>query len=98
MKSICDLCGRNHNADSMWKKKDEQYCVHCAALQVLKIQYNLIPHEAHEEIARISVEIERMIYRKRDDETLPLIRKCLIMVNGMTVPESMASLVNGSKK
>ena len=90
----CQLCNRDVSSDSIWKNQQDIFCSHCATVKLLSLEYRGISSEAEEELKSISREIEKLIDRKQEEETLQLIRKGLTLLDKMVVPESAFGAVS----
>ena len=101
MKSKCDLCGREFDASSVWRNKNEQFCTPCATLKMLELQYRGFPPESEDELRSLSREMENLVDKGQGKHLLPLIKKGLTMVNKMIrtrtnfpVPKIMSHLAD----
>ncbi len=90
----CQLCNRNVSSDSIWKNQQDIFCSNCATVKLLSLEYRGISSEAEEELVNISREIEKLINRGREEETLHLTRKGLTLLDKMVVPESAFGCVS----
>jgi hypothetical protein len=92
----CQLCNRDVSSNSIWKNQQDIFCSNCATVKLLSLEYRGISSEAERELVNISREIERLIDKGQEEETIHLIRKGLTLLDKMVVPESgYASVSHG---
>jgi hypothetical protein len=90
----CDRCGRNRSSSTNWKDGTEQLCSGCVQLQLLKSNFAIFPKEGSEMMIEQSREIERLIDKRLEEETLPLVMRGLSSLNGFIIRERDYSMVS----
>ena len=94
MSRKCDRCGGFRSPDSNWKYGNESLCSGCVQLQLLKSNFTVFPSQASEELTGLGREIERLIDKHQEEETLPLIKKGLSYINGFIIRERDFSMLS----
>ena len=87
MKQKCQLCGGEYSPEAIWKNRSEQFCTNCATLKLLELEYRGSSSETEEELLHLTREIDKLDDRGRAEETLPLLRKALSVIDKMVIPE-----------
>jgi len=90
----CQLCNRDVSSDAIWKNQKDIFCSNCATVKLLSLEYRGISSEAEEELVTISREIEKLVDKNQETETLHLIQKGLGLLDKMVVPESAFGAVS----